>query len=81
MATVTLNRDAVKSYIKTRLLAQLATRVASWTTHDNSDDNYSPAQWWYDTDQTIRCFMTTTMTASMSGDTITIKLTYASSNS
>ncbi|MFI3243077.1 MAG: hypothetical protein R3Y56_02345 [Akkermansia sp.] len=73
---VSLNRGAIKSYIKARIVSTLSDKVASWSTHDNTDGKYSPAEWWYAADKLTRYTLETTMACSMSGDTVRVCLSY-----
>ena len=44
---VTLNREKIKSIIRSHILSKLKEREGAFT-HTNRDGYYSPSRWWYD---------------------------------
>ncbi len=76
MITVSLNREALKAQIKSKLLEAIAARLTSSPTHGNHDNYYSPSRWWSDREHTIRQNLSTSATASVVGESIEIKLTF-----
>ena len=44
---VTLNREKIKSIIRSHILSKLKEREGEFT-HTNHDPLYTPARWWYD---------------------------------
>ena len=76
MIRVSIDREKMKSYIKSRLRAEIAGRLGNWT-HTNRDSGRSPSEWWVDKlNGSVRHQLGTDISASMSGDTIHIVLTY-----
>lgn len=65
---------AVREAVEARL-AQLAS--GSSPTHENSDANFSPAEWWADEERTERHTMETSASISASGLTVKITLNYS----
>lgn len=75
---VSFNEDpfnaAVRQAVEARL-AQLAN--GGQPTHENSDGNFSPAEWWADEERTERHTMQTTASLSVSGLTVKVTLNYS----
>lgn len=66
--------EAVRQAVEARL-AQLAN--GGQATHENSDGNFSPAEWWADEERTERHTMQTSASISASGLTVKITLNYS----
>lgn len=74
---VTLKRDALKTIVKDALWKAFAAKVGNATiNHTNHDAYYTPAQWWFDNDKTIRHTMSTSGSLSFSDGKFTINLEY-----
>lgn len=68
----------IRTHVRTALIERLAALVGSEAapTHTNSDDRFTPAQWWVDEEKTIRHSMATTASIRASGLTLTVALNY-----
>lgn len=73
-----LNKTALLAGVQQLALARLAALVQLNATpqHTNTDGTYTPAEWWYDTAYTTRYRLQTAAAMSMSGNTLTVSLTY-----
>lgn len=76
MIKVSIDRDRLKKYIKSKLNAEIAGRLGNWE-HANRDGLRVPSQWWVDKlNGSVRHQLATDISASCANDVIRIALTY-----
>lgn len=74
---VSIDREKIKALIKEKLDAALHAAAGAFP-HINKDKNYSPSEWWFDRERTIRHTLATTGDLAYDDTTsvLTLTLTY-----
>ncbi len=74
---VTINREALKTAIKQKLLARIAEVKSGPFPHYNHDAEFSPSQWWVDAAMTDRRTLSTSANFEVDGDSLIITLNFS----
>ena len=73
-----IDMNSIRAAVRQLLWQRVAEIVQNIScSHTNSDDYYSPSQYWYDLDRTDRRSVSTSMSVGLRGNTIVITLSYA----
>lgn len=72
---VSLDRDNIKALIKKKLDEALLA-AATVVPHVNMDNNFSPSEWWFDKEKTIRHTLQTSAALTYANSVLTLTLTY-----